>query len=642
MTSVTRFRIAVCLLLLATCLAPAALAQGGFGSGVPADLSGEWRKVGGEDVHERGTGPDPGEFWGLPVNDAARMRADTYNAEWASTSLELQCRPHPTGYQQLGPDPVRIEKETDPITRELIAYRILFRETPGERVVWVDGRPLPSEYAARSWEGFSTGKWEGDTFTITSTHMKESFMRRNGVPASFRRTVVEHVSLDEPYLTWVIVVHDPDYLTEPLMRSVTFVRAPNNEVAAYPCASQQEEYKLQEQGKYTVPHYLPGENKYLTEVAVKYKVPLEGVRGGAETLYPAWYSKGKGLPVPAAESTLKPAYNDESTRVAERADAQPRRAPSYEKVETLHVNGNVFMLAGAGGNISLSVGGDGVVMVDAGAAQAADKVLAAIPQIVPPPRPPVMRDSASPYANTWQITHSAGAPAVRMIINTSIDSDHTGGNEKIRESKIFHPIGVQGDEEASEVILAHENVQRRMIEANASPDGQPTHTYYSGKYRLHRYFNGEGVEIIHMPNAHTDGDSIVWFRGSNVIATGDVFNTDTYPVIDVEKGGSIQGVIDALILIADMCYPEFMGQGGTMVIPGHGWLSDAADVSYYRDMVIILRDRIQSMIDKRMTLQQVKAAKPTMDYDPLFGRNPGSAAQFVEAVYRSLTERKAQ
>jgi cyclase len=114
-----------------------------------------------------------------------------------------------------------------------------------------------------------------------------------------------------------------------------------------------------------------------------------------------------------------------------------------------------------------------------------------------------------------------------------------------------------------------------------------------------------------------------------------------YPVIDVDKGGSVQGLIDALITIADMCYPEYMGQGGTMVIPGHGWLSDVADISYYRDMVMVVRDRIQSMISKGMTLQQVRAAKPTMDYDVLYGRRPGSTAKFVEAVYRSLSEKKA-
>src|SRR5262245_47644022 len=170
---------------------------------VPPDLTGEYQRLTShEDAHERGPGPDPGEYWGLPINDAERMRADTYSASWVNTSLELQCRPHPTGYQQLGPDSMRIEKEINPLTRELIAYRVLFQRTPGVRMIWLDGRAHPSQYAAHTWEGFSTGRWEGDTLTVDSTHLKESFIRRNGVQGSFRRTVTEHVSLDDEYLTW--------------------------------------------------------------------------------------------------------------------------------------------------------------------------------------------------------------------------------------------------------------------------------------------------------------------------------------------------------------------------------------------------------------------------------------------------------
>jgi glyoxylase-like metal-dependent hydrolase (beta-lactamase superfamily II) len=142
-----------------------------------------------------------------------------------------------------------------------------------------------------------------------------------------------------------------------------------------------------------------------------------------------------------------------------------------------------------------------------------------------------------------------------------------------------------------------------------------------------------------MPNAVTDGDSAVWFRRADVIVAGDVYNSDIYPPIDVDRGGSIDGEIDALNKLADMCVTEFMSQGGTMIIPGHGWMSDAADVGYYRDMMMILRDRIQAMIDKGMTMAQVKAAKPTMDYDPEYGREPGVTARFVEAVYRSLKDK---
>jgi glyoxylase-like metal-dependent hydrolase (beta-lactamase superfamily II) len=145
-----------------------------------------------------------------------------------------------------------------------------------------------------------------------------------------------------------------------------------------------------------------------------------------------------------------------------------------------------------------------------------------------------------------------------------------------------------------------------------------------------------------MPNAITDGDSIVFFRRSDVIATGDIYNSDIYPPIDLGRGGGIDGEIKALDKILDMAVTEYMSQGGTMIIPGHGWISDSGDMGYYRDMLMIIRDRIQSLIDKGLTLDQVKAAKPTMDYDPEYGRQPGATAQFVEAVYRSLKQKKAE
>lgn len=639
-----KLAIALVLLLVLTLLSAPAFAQGGAQS--PTDLEGEWRRLTAhEDAHERGPGPDPGEYWGLPVNDAERMRADTYNASWVNVSFQLQCRPHPTGYQQLGPDQMRIEKEWDPLTRQVIAYRVLFQRTPGDRMIWLDGREHPSTYAAHTWEGFSTGKWEGDTLTVESTHLKESFIRRNGVQGSFRRTVTEHISLDEPYLTWVLIVNDPDYLTEPLIRSVTFERAPNQQIPVYPCSPQVEDFKTERTRDY-VPHYLVGANPYLTEVAFKYKVPLDGVRGGAETMYPEFQSKVNGLTPPAAQFTLKPEYKDASTRVAERADAQPAVVPDWTnaQVDLLHVDGNIYLLAGAGGNIALSAGGDGVLMVDTGVSQMTDKVLEAIRQLTQSGfnEQLLTQRKARSVASAWQVAHSLPPTAIRVIINTSDDPDRWGGNEKIAFSKSFHPIGVEGgNQDGSELIVAHENVLQRMIATEGTPNAiptraMPTTTYFSDGYRLHRFFNGEGVEVIHLPNAHTDGDSMIYFRNSDVIVTGEVFNSDTYPAIDMDRGGSIQGVIDALIRITDLSYPEYMGQGGTLIIPGRGRICDVADAGYYRDMLIIVRDRIRDLIKQGKTLDQVKAAKPTMDYDPLFGREKGATARFVESVYRSL------
>ena len=640
MKSLTRFAIASGAVFLFLSACPFVLAQGGKGAGSPTDISGTWRKIGQEDTHERGTGPDPGEYWGLPLNDAARMRGDTYNEEWVSTSYILQCRPHPTGYQPLGPDPMRIEQMTNPINRQLIAYRISYDETPGDRMVWLDGRPGLSPLAVHTWEGFSKGHFKGDTLIIESTHMKEAFHRRNGVPSSFRATTIEHVSLDEPYLTWVVTTYDDDYLTEPVVRSATYIRAPNVQIPPYPCAAQQEEIGA-DADNYRVPNYFMGENQWLTEVAVKYKVSLEGVRGGAATTYPEWRAKGALLKPPTAEYTLKPTYTDASTKIAERAAAQPKRPPTYDKVESLHAGGNVYVIAGAGGNIAASVGGDGVLLVDAGAEQAVPKVIAAINAITKETRPPDRPDSASPFADTWQATHAFPSTAIRTIINTSSLPDHVGGNAKIRDSAEFHALGVLGaEEQGSEVILAQENAAKRMGEEGLPDDGIPTNTFFSVRYNMHRFFNDQAVQVTHMPNAVTDGDSIVFFRKSDVIATGDIYIADQYPPIDVDKGGSINGEITALDKIFDMCVTEFMSQGGTMIIPGHGWLGDAADLGYYRDMLTVIRERIQKMVDEKMTLAQVLAAKPTMDYDPEYGREPGVTAKFVEAVYKSLTAPK--
>ena len=179
-----------------------------------------------------------------------------------------------------------------------------------------------------------------------------------------------------------------------------------------------------------------------------------------------------------------------------------------------------------------------------------------------------------------------------------------------------------------------------MVDAKAPAMQVPTDTYLSDRYTLYRFFNNQALQLVHMPKAVTDGDSIVWFRRADVIAAGDIYNSDVYPPIDVDKGGSIQGEIDALDKLIEMSVTEFMAQGGTLIVPGRGWISDAADVGYYRDMLMVIRDRVKAMADKGLTLAQVKAAKPTMDFDPEYGREPGVTSRFVEAVYRSLKEQK--
>jgi glyoxylase-like metal-dependent hydrolase (beta-lactamase superfamily II) len=296
---------------------------------------------------------------------------------------------------------------------------------------------------------------------------------------------------------------------------------------------------------------------------------------------------------------------------------------NFDKVEVhvLPVQGNVYMLVGAGGNITVQAGDEGVLLVDTSYEQMSDKVVGAIRKLSDKP--------------------------IRYIINTHAHPDHVGGNAPIAKLGMQIAGGNMGvGVNTGAAILAHENVLNRM----SAPTGKqaptvsaawPTDTYFTRKKEL--FFNGEPIEILHQPSAHTDGDSLVFFRKSDVIGAGDLFVTTTYPVIDRDRGGNIQGIIDALNRILDIAIPKEKQEGGTYVIPGHGRLCDEADVLEYRDMVTIIRDRIQDSVKKGMTLEQVKASRPTLDYDGRYGAKSGSwtTDMFIEAVYRNLAAKKS-
>jgi cyclase len=331
---------------------------------------------------------------------------------------------------------------------------------------------------------------------------------------------------------------------------------------------------------------------------------------------------------------------------------QPASRPAASELDIVPVRGSVYMIAGAGGNILASVGKDGVLLVDSGLANMSDKVLDAVRQLQRLAQlkeaAPELRWGAETRGTLQTSLNPIGPPKpIRYIINTHFHADHTGGNERLAKAgRTFTGGNVAGDiADAGQgaAIFAYENTLNHMSAPTgaqaATPSGAwPTDTFHQASMKLSHFFNGDGIQIIHVPNAHTDGDVLVYLRGSDVIATGDLFQMTTYPFIDVENGGNINGVIEGANRILDLVIPEFRMEGGTMVVPGHGRLSDGADAAYYRDMLTIIRDRAQALIKQGKTLEQVKAAKITADYDPRWGVNNSfwSTDRFVEAVYKTL------
>jgi hypothetical protein len=254
------------------------------------DFTGEWFHLWYEDPQEYGSGPNIGDYTGMPVNDANRMRGDTEDASWYAQPA-WQCRPHGVEYMTYGMSDVRISKIIDPITGRLIGYRMHWLRSARDREIWLDGRPHPSKFAPHTLEGFSTGVWEGDTLVITVTHTIGDYIRRDGLQRSPESVITQHLFMDGDFLTWSNVVYDPGYLTEPLIRNTSYRRVPHQQIPAYPCPTVTEEVRPNG----WVAHYLPGTNPYLPEFAAKRGLPLEATRGGAETIYPEYQSRLKQL-----------------------------------------------------------------------------------------------------------------------------------------------------------------------------------------------------------------------------------------------------------------------------------------------------------------------------------------------------------
>jgi glyoxylase-like metal-dependent hydrolase (beta-lactamase superfamily II) len=575
------------------------LLAGGATAEAQVDLTGLWQPLFHEDQPERLPGPSIGDYVGLPINAAARMRAESWSASLL-TLPEHQCKPHPVAYGYRGPANLRIQQEVDFDTQRVRRLTLYIEWMQQYREVWMDGRPRPGPLAPHTWQGFSTGTWEGDTLVVTTTHMKAGWVRRNGVPYSDLATFTDRWTRHGDVLTQVAMLEDPVYLTEPFVRTTNWRAAPNMQIRAYPCEPVNE---IADRGAGVVPHVLPGRNPNLEDYARDFKLPLDAVRGGAETALPRFPTTGRTAPLAAGPDTS--------------------RLVLPSGITTVPVQGNVFLIAGAGGNVVVQSGEDGVLVVDSGTAERVPDLLKAIESL-------------------------ADGRRIKWIVNTHAHTDHTGGNAAINTAGGVRATDAVPSFNDGAVgaglpinIVAHDAALARMTRGT---DGQaaipfaglPTSTFVDEVKEI--YFNGEAIQLLHVPAAHTDGDVLVFFRKSDVVVAGDVFATTGYPRIDLAQGGSIDGEIAALNQLLRLTVPRLNQEGGTYVVPGEGRVSDEADVVEYRDMVTIIRDRVADMVTRGMTLDAVRSARPTRDYDGRFAAasGPGSADAFVETVYRSL------
>jgi glyoxylase-like metal-dependent hydrolase (beta-lactamase superfamily II) len=537
------------------------------------DLSGQWSARYHEDQEHRIPGPELGDYLGLPINDAGRLKADSWDASILSLR-EHQAKPHPSTYSLRGPANIRITKVFDAVTQETVGYEIFGTFGQATRTIWLDGRPQPPPYAAHTWAGFSTGRWSGDQLVVETTHLKVGWIQRNGVAHSDQATMTEHFIRHGDILTVVSVVKDPVYLEEPFIRSTNWVIDSRQDVTRTQFDVVDE---VAPHPKGYVPHLLPtspASEAKKTEFADKKGLPRDAIRGGAATTRPEYDPTKPRTPVPPVNSS------------ASAASSAVESSPTM-----MHVQGGVWMLVGAGGNITVQIGDEGVLLVDTGRRGVTDDVLKAIRTVSDKP--------------------------IRIVINTSVDADHIGGNEPVAKIGRWlggNAPGNSGLTLSGARVIAHERALFRMKDL---PIGaQPTETFTTDK---ELFFNGEAIQLIHVPAANTDANVIVFFRRSDVVSSGDVVTTTAYPVIDRARGGSAQGVIDALNRIIDITIPGDHEEGGTYVVPGHGRLCDEADVVEYRDMLTIIRDRVQALTKRGLTSLQIKAARPALDYEGRFG-----------------------
>jgi cyclase len=570
------------------------------------DFSGSWYPGRHQDA---GLGTAAGslvDYGGFPINEALRMYALTWPAS-RQTVKQQQCMGYAVPYFWYAPGNYRIWEERDPHTQRLVAIRAYGQIAQGDRFIYMDGRQHPPAYAPHTFTGFSTGKYEGPMLTVRTTHLKRGWQRSTGVAQSDEATVTEHYIRHGEHITIFAVTTDPVFYTAPVAKTSIMMRSPKDPDGwLYACDDGEQALDRTNED---VPSHLYGANPSLRDYADKNNVPLLAALGGADTQSPDFYARvrDKAASDAAAMALLRPMG-------PKMASVAKDPTPIDGEIQTMQVSGNVYLVIGDGGNIAVQTGDQGAFVVDTGTGKLADKVIAAINKISERP--------------------------TQFIVDTSYRPEHTGGNAALSKAGADSSLtgsffsGAFPDAGLTATILGQQNVENHLLDLPAA--SRPSDTFFTDRRR--KFHNGEAVEIFPMPNAVTDSDSIVHFRKSDVIVTGDIFDMTRYPMIDVKNGGSLQGEIKALNFILDRTVYIHDEDGGTMIIPGHGRVTDEWEVAEYRDMLVIIRDRVNDMIKKGATLAQVQDARLTADYDTRFGATSGpwTTDMFVEAVYNSL------
>ena len=585
------------------------------------DITGMWVPL---PRDQDGSG-DTGDAAGIPLSVDGRRRAHSWSAEEFDTA-EWVCRPHAWDYSLDGPlSQIRFLPIVDRATQEIIAYRGHIQMEQQETFIWLDGRPHPPANAPHTWSGFTTGEWEGDVLVTTTTHLKEAYIRRTGLMRSDRTTVRTRWRRIGDYLQATTIMYDPIYLAEPYIRSANmWVDSPERPMAPYPC----EEATETVVPRGSVSHFLPGQSPLPgldPDRVDEFETPYEAKLGGAHTMLPEFVDAVAVMETnPAGADPAAPFMRPQGEEIGPQPiwGVELEGGPESGEIQVLPVQGNVFALFGAGANIAVQAGEDGVLVVDTGVESMSEAVLEAIRTISDGP--------------------------IRYIVNTTYTREHTGGNEVIAAAGeqvpwraptyAQGPQGALGRDKAS--VIAYLNVFARMI---VPPDGGeplpedawPDNTYSTPWKRL--YFNDEPVVITHRPGT-SDSNSVVLFRKSDVVSAGDLLDLTRFPRIDPDTGGSIQALVDALNYLISIVAPAENSSGGTLVVPGRGRIADYAEVAYYRDMVSVIRDRILAMIDSGMTRETIIAAGPTWGYDARYGSDSGdwTTDMFVGAAYDSL------